>query len=207
MSNAVIRDEGVCDPDVKAFIEQEFKPHVIRDYPIVDFVAQVWKFEPFELPQLPDGASHLLPGRLCSDYITAKPYIKTRQDNGLIKLHQNAETRAWHIFERLFHRTADTLADQWNRFDPDKASEIEEDRFKGILKFLQESVVAGNYAKFKPDFAHITEPKEARPDAIAWEAIGFFAELKKCSKVKYSGIDGDIFIDLSNLSVRFLFDK
>ncbi|KAK7686751.1 hypothetical protein QCA50_010351 [Cerrena zonata] len=200
MQNAILTDEGVCDADVKAFIEQEFKLHVIRDYPIADFVAQVWKFDSSKLPPLPDGESYSLSGGLCSDYITAKQYLKTRQDDGLIKLHQFAETRACHIFESLFRHTAKSLVDYWNRYDPGKASEIEKDRFRGTLKFLQESIVTGNYAKFKPDFANVADgSKEPSLDTIFWEAIGYFAELKKRSKVKDSGIGNDVIIDLKNI--------
>ena len=85
---------------------------------------------------------------------------------------------------------------------PVNATAIREKRFKGILKFLQESIVTGNYAKFKPDFGYITSGKEDdASDAIAWAALGFFAELKKRKRSNNSGIDKDLAIDLSHLGI------
>ena len=98
MSSAATTDEGVCDPDVKACVELEFRQYIVRDYPIDDFVAQVWNFDASKLPRLPKGESYTLPGQLCSNYVEAKQYLKIRE-NGVIKLHEGAETRVCHILK------------------------------------------------------------------------------------------------------------
>ena len=201
MSSADITDEGPCDPDVKACVELEFRQYIVRDYPIDDFVAQVWNFDASKLPRLPKGESYTLPGQLCSNYMEAKQYLKIRE-NGVIKLHEGAETRVCHIFEELFERVSQTLLTFWDKMDPVNATAIREKRFKGILKFSQESIVTGNYAKFKPDFGYITRGKEDdASEAIAWAALGFFAELKKRKRSNNSGIDKDLAIDLSHLGI------
>ena len=50
-NSIVMKDERVCDPKVKDFIRTELKNNVKREYPIVEFVKRVWKFDPSAIPQ------------------------------------------------------------------------------------------------------------------------------------------------------------
>lgn len=199
MHDAVILDGGVCDPDVKAFIKLEFKKRVIRDYPIVDFVTKVWKLSPSQIPDLLDGDTYSLPKNHCNMYLTAGRYLKMKTEDGLIKLQAKCEAQACEAFQALFEYTADMIMKQWDKIDPKGAEKRRNQRFQGTFKFLQESIVAGNYASFKPDFGFLTADGD-HPEAIAWEALGFFSELKKRLR-KQKGIEGDVLIDLSNLLV------
>ncbi|CAL1698348.1 unnamed protein product [Somion occarium] len=177
---AIETDDGIRDPEFKAFIETEFKKHVIRDYPIIDFIDHVWNVHP---SQIPAGDFELARMPL-KQYLAAGRYSKESKfrelgETGapLIGLAERAETRACVAFQELFQDMAKIVMERWREEDPVAADEIEGSRFQGTLRFLHEKIVKWNYANFKPDFGYVTEGGE-NTDAIAWDAFGLFGELK-----------------------------
>ncbi|CAL1698347.1 unnamed protein product [Somion occarium] len=178
---AIETDDDVCDPELKSFIRTEFKKHITRDYPIVDFIAHVWNTTPSQIPP----GDYELSRRECRQYAAAARYSKTSKlrklgETGppLIGLGERAETGACYIFQELFQKTAKMVLDRWKTEDPATTDEMERSRFQGTLRFLNEKIVKGNHANIKPDFGYVTENGE-NMDAIAWDAFGLFGELKK----------------------------
>lgn len=179
--SAIEMDDGICDPELRAFIQTEFKRNVIRDYPVIDFISRVWDTTPSQIPH----GDYALTQERCLKYLGAGRYSKRSKlrrlgEDGppLIELAGRGETRACAAFQELFETTASLVRDQWNQQDPTAAQEIERTRFQGTLRFLNEKIVQGNYANIKPDFGYVTENGE-NTDAIAWDAFGLFGELKK----------------------------
>lgn len=205
MHHAVVKDEGVKDPDVPNFIRAEFKGCIKRDYPIVDFVTKAWNFHP---SLIPSGHDYTLNGDLCRAYLASARYVKEQVSGNRIKLEGRSETRACHIFERLFAATADMVkaAGEKHERDSDWYKSYYKARFSGDMKFLNEAIVKGDYARFKPDFGFATMEGEDRDDdAVAWISLGVVAELKKVHVQTESGIIGNVEIDLGKLLVRSLF--
>ncbi|CAL1698397.1 unnamed protein product [Somion occarium] len=183
--SAIEMDDGVCDPELKAFIQTEFKKNVIRDYPIIDFIDRAWHTTPSQIPP----GDYALAQEQCKDYLGAARYSKMSKlrklgEDGppLIGLAERAETRACVAFQALFEKLAALVLDRWKEEDAEAAAEMERTRFQGTLRFLNEKIVKGNYANIKPDFGYVTENGE-NVDAISWDAFGLFGELKKADGV------------------------
>ncbi|CAL1698362.1 unnamed protein product [Somion occarium] len=197
--SAIEMDDGVCDPELKAFIQTEFKKNVIRDYPIIDFIDRAWHTTPSQIPP----GDYALAQEQCKDYLGAARYSKMSKlrklgEDGppLIGLAERAETRACVAFQALFEKLAALVLDRWKEEDAEAAAEMERTRFQGTLRFLNEKIVKGNYANIKPDFGYVTENGE-NVDAISWDAFGLFGELKKADGI--SGLTGPPKVDKSLL--------
>ena len=209
MHNSIImNDERVCDSKVKDFIQTEFKNSVKRDYPIVEFIRHVWKFDPSTIPQTrADGSAYILPHDLCDKYLDSPEYMKqwdapsqTTNKRGF-SLQPRSETTACKHFQELFQKTTEMVKEAWKRHDPERFKQMEKSRYKGRFRFLNEAIVEGNYAEYKPDFSYGTK-KGSQAGNINWAGQASVGEVKIWVRKQAPNLKCDVEIDLSEFEVR-----
>ena len=204
--SVIMKDEGVCDPKAKDTIRTELKNNVRRDYPIVEFIRRVWKFDPSAIPQSrSDGSSHILPRDLCDKYLSSPNYMKQvdrhpQTGKPVVSLQLRSETKACEYFEELFQKTTDTVKEAWKHHDPQRFEKIEARRYIGRLRFLNEVIVQGNYVELKPDFSYATKKgdKGYKPE---WVGQGCVGEVKRWDRKRGQKLRCDVQIDLGELQV------
>ena len=201
--SVIMKDEGVCDPKAKDFIRAELKNNVRRDYPIVEFIRRVWKFDPSAIPQTcPDGSSYVLPRDLCDKYLSSPDYMKQadrhpQTGKPVVSLQLRSETKACEYFEELFQKTTDTVKEAWKHHDPQRFEKIEARRYIGRFRFLNEAIIRGNYADYKPDFGYATK----NGGKHEWAGQGCVGQLKRWGRKRGQKLRCDVQIDLGELQV------
>ena len=206
-NSIIVNDERVCDSKVKDFIRTEFKNSIKRDYPIVEFIRRVWKFEPSSIPQSrPDGGAYFLPHDICNKYLSSPDYMKQLDpdsENGKhrVSLQPRSETKACQYFEELFKETTDMVKEACKHRNSRRFEQMGMRRYRGKFRFLNEAIVHGNYADYKPDFSYATR-KGSEEGKVEWAGQGCVREVKRREAKRAQKLRCDIQIDLRELQVR-----
>ena len=93
------------------------------------------------------------------------------------------------------------VKEAWKRHDPERFKQMEKSRYKGRFRFLNEAIVEGNYAEYKPDFSYGTK-KGSKAGNINWAGQGSVGEVKRSDKKQAPNLKCDVEIDLSEFEVR-----
>ncbi|KAI0791123.1 hypothetical protein C8Q75DRAFT_732718 [Abortiporus biennis] len=165
----------VPDSHVIQYIRDNFGGVIHRGYPLLDFVRNVWSFDPKDIPK--------------NLY-----YMRKNDVNGYLK----CEWRSLPGGEPASCKQLQTILQHLDRMLGDKP-QFKTD-FNGTFLNLRESFVKGDYAKQKPD-STLTE--ELRVKEQTWTNMGHVGEVKtEASSKREDLVDADVMINLSKLKVK-----
>ncbi|KAI0782002.1 hypothetical protein C8Q75DRAFT_896166 [Abortiporus biennis] len=151
--NVIESKDGEYEDDkVKNYIIRQFTSMVHREYPIVDFVRNIWHYN----TPIPAG-NYSIPMKYMTGYCDAVP-----DDQKLV-----GERAACIWLKKILSHLHDKL--------PDNPS------YHGQFVNVHDSVVKGQYAKFKPDGSYNEETDWKRQ---VWDAMSAFNEVKHAEKIK-----------------------
>ncbi|KAI0069646.1 hypothetical protein K474DRAFT_1777198 [Panus rudis PR-1116 ss-1] len=177
----------VLDKHVKSFIKNELRTRedaLIRDYPVVDFVRNVWGFRPESIPIGTTG--YILKGVLVEAYEKFE-YIKGKE-------YQGRERNACLAFEEIF----EALVKQLETNNAEAGSPLSSSELNCELEFLRELIIHGNYANFKPDYG-VVEKGTLKDRLLHWQKLCAIGEQKRKPANQSNPFRLDVVIDPSKL--------
>ncbi|KAI0071903.1 hypothetical protein K474DRAFT_1775853 [Panus rudis PR-1116 ss-1] len=177
----------VLDKHVKSFIKNELRTRedaLIRDYPVVDFVRNVWGFRPESIPIGTTG--YILKGVLVEAYEKFE-YIKGKE-------YQGRERNACLAFEEIF----EALVKQLETNNAEAGSPFSSSELNCELEFLRELIIHGNYANFKPDYG-VVEKGTLKDRLLHWQKLCAIGEQKRKPANQSNPFRLDVVIDPSKL--------
>ncbi|KAI0079389.1 hypothetical protein K474DRAFT_651483 [Panus rudis PR-1116 ss-1] len=194
-SQLVASTQAYANTQVKSYIKRELKGHIMRDYPVVDFVRQVWGFDPSMIPRGKTGYNITL--ALLLAYRDSTYY----KDNDQPRIYKPGERNSCIAFEKICRHLIELLEKNWREQHGRDVGSQPPTQHDGILCFLREITISGDYAKFKPDFGLILKVLLKRR-MVDWSQLGVCGELKKTRKNFLQGISQDLIIDPNLLNKR-----
>lgn len=158
MEHATKSQSGFLDPLVKDFLKRHFRGTIIRGCLVPTFIHAVWKFDVGKIKYDKDH-SFSLPLDYCKEYIET-----TWKDDST---RGRREASAAMAFTNIWDHLASQLQGK-----------------SGGMKFmnLQDRIVQGTYARYKPDFAGVSAGAAKTWEAIHWihwSSITDGGEMKK----------------------------
>ncbi|KAI0071899.1 hypothetical protein K474DRAFT_1712059 [Panus rudis PR-1116 ss-1] len=160
------------DKHVKDYIKNELGTRegaIVRDYPVIDFIRNVWGFRPELIPRGRTG--YVLSGELVESYEQSE-YTKTKK-------YMSGERNSCLAFEEIVQ----TLTEQIEDNKAETGSSLPSGNFDGELEFLRELVLDGDYANFRPDYAFVRKGS-LKTRELHWHQPGVIGEQKRRKKFK-----------------------
>ncbi|KAI0071902.1 hypothetical protein K474DRAFT_484638 [Panus rudis PR-1116 ss-1] len=192
-----VQPEGeptILDKHVKDYIKNELGTRegaIMRDYPVIDFVRNVWGFCPELIPRGATG--YVLDGDLVRAYEVSE-YTKTKK-------YTSGERNSCLAFEEIFKK----MVEQIEVNKSEAGSSLPSSEFDGELKFLREMVIDGDYANFKPDYALIQKGVLLDRE-LHWHQPGVVGDQKKRSANRNARFRKNITIDPGKLAANKSFE-
>ncbi|KAI0079388.1 hypothetical protein K474DRAFT_651538 [Panus rudis PR-1116 ss-1] len=177
-----------ANKQVKSYFQQGLKDHVFRDYPVIDFVRQVWGFDPSMIPQGTTG------------YHITKKLLLAYRDSTYYKVNDQppenipGELNSCIIFEKICQQLIELLEENWREQHGRDAASNPPAQYDGVLRFLRDTAVSGDYTEFKPDFGFVLKALLERR-MVDWSQLGICGELKKTRNDFLQGLSKDLDID------------
>lgn len=149
---------GFDDMLVKMALMQVLQDKTDVNYDVIKFIQHILKFTPEDIPERAEG--YVLDEVGCMSYARRRwdkvdsPHLQKRE--GERACCQAFQEIVWDLARQLYPSAKDTRS------------------FPAVLQFLQDHVVQGDFASYKPDFGY------GQPvDKHKWEFLGACGEMKK----------------------------
>lgn len=170
MGSATHTQSGYMDRDVKVYLQNHFRGSLTRDYPVAEFIRDVWKFDVGHLGLTADNANtkYKLPEDDCVAFLKGR-------SNKVAQSGQNwrVEGEACKALQNILNDLASQLPGAL-------------DRLGGDFLNLQDRTVQSTYANYKPDFFYTYEGDIQNQ---SWEFACSAGEVKKTPPSKKTSFE------------------
>ncbi|KAI0069648.1 hypothetical protein K474DRAFT_1680767 [Panus rudis PR-1116 ss-1] len=139
---------------------------IVHDYPVVDFIRNVWGFRPESIPH--GTTSYVLVGELVESYEQSE-YAKTKK-------YSSGERNSCLAFEKIFQKLVEQI--EINNMEAD--SPLLANEFEGELRFLRELVFDWDSVDFRPDYAFVKKGS-LKGRQFHWHQVGAVGDQKNKS--------------------------